>query len=119
MVHAPRHFFTSIIQYKRDRNSSASPPLNNTNELVHRFLLMGNHRCQIPPPTTPKIPNSTIHVTILRLLFCFLSQWPVSTPIKVVPIAGIVWISPSGSRLPSYKCPVKSFLSSHAGRFCT
>ena len=117
MVHAPRQRLISNIQYSSARKTSAKPPLKSTNELVQRFLLIGNQMFQTSPATKPQNSCEQHHDRFHCRGFRERSQWPVSTPSKVVAIAGMVLRIPSGSRVPSKRCPMKSLRSSHAARF--
>lgn len=96
----------------------ASPAVNKTKELVHKDLLMGKKVFQINPATASKAPmfvNRSIWLPVFSL--SLLSQVPVSTPIKQVPMAGIVPSNPSGSQVfdaPQRWFGVNTSLSSQA-----
>ena len=46
IVQTPRHCLISSIQYSKARNARLKPPAKSVNELVQRFLLMGNQMFQ-------------------------------------------------------------------------
>ena len=99
MVQGPRHCLISSTQYKNARKTKAKPPVNSANELVQRFLLIGNQKFHIRPLVTPRTPISNMRVALTLDFFSERSRCPVRTPIKVVAIAGIVLMIPSGSRV--------------------
>src|SRR5271156_6147731 len=96
MVQTPRQRLISSTQYNNERKTSAKPPLKSTNELVQRFLLMGNQMFHTSPANKPQTPASSITIAFFAGDFCERSQWPVSTPSSVVAIAGMVLRIPSG-----------------------
>src|ERR1700730_4197815 len=99
-VQVPRHRLISNSQYRKASNTRAKPALKSTNELVQRFLLMGNHRFQVSPAIKARIPKSNMRIAFVPELVSERSQWPVTTPIKVVAMAGMVLRMPSGSWVP-------------------
>src|SRR5579863_4032554 len=59
MVHQPRSFRTSKIQYNNARKMRANPSVKRTKELVHRFLLIGNVRSHSFPRASPSAPTAS------------------------------------------------------------
>ncbi len=87
-------------QVKQRQQEQAAAAGHSTNELVHKFLLMGkllSHsqrgRHELTPPATARPAAFTRPLKSVRL-----SQWPAITPKSTVAIEGMVENSPSGSR---------------------
>src|ERR1700679_3649248 len=98
----------------------ARPHVYNTKELVHNALLIGKKKFQIIPPMISRKPACAIF-NISRSVFLppFFKNVPVNTPIKQVPMAGIVPNNPSGSQVLDWDqrwLVVNTVLSTHAPR---
>src|SRR5580698_476674 len=100
-VQARFHCLTSTRKKQMARTSSVAPAANSTYELVHSFLLMGNHRAENFPSAIPQRAATSSHVAFFCSEALALSHKPVSTPRKAVASEGMLLSSPSGSRTPS------------------
>src|SRR5262249_10655763 len=75
---------------------AASPALKIANELVHRFLLIGNTRPHARPTPVATTPAANSHSDRYGTRGSF-NQSPAKTPHSAVAIAGSVLSRPSGS----------------------
>ena len=76
------------------------PPTVQTNELVHKYLLIGKNNPHNRPTTNKQPPATNIYPTFFVSLNPSLRSFinsPVNIPNKAVPIAGKVDKIPSGS----------------------
>ncbi len=88
----------------------AIPPTTQVNELLQRFLLIGNTKFQRMPMTISPAPQAskqyTLCISLNPSLFNFIHS-PVSMPKEAVPMAGMMPNIPSGSWIPLYSLPYK------------
>ena len=91
-----RHPSVSINRWQIAIVCAARPALKSANELVHRFLLIGNTRLHANPASMAANPASH-SVSVRRCAPGSFSHVPAKTPASAVAIAGTVLSTPSGS----------------------
>ena len=98
-------FFCSINSCNSPKNKKAKPEETNTNELVHRDLLIGKYGSQQSPNATQPIPI-IIKYRLFRSCEC-IKILPAKIPEIPVVKAGMVLKIPSGSQVfeVAHKCP--------------
>src|ERR1700722_9222424 len=96
----------------------AQPLVKSTNELVHKFLLMGKNGWSSRPATSSATPAAA-RPSVLRAASRFdLNHSPARIPTNKEAIAGNVERNPSGSHVldSSHKCPPINERSMYAPR---